>query len=484
MRHLTLIILTVLFVASPLFAQPPDTLWTRTFGGENSDACESIKPTEDGGYILSGSTFSFGAGARDLWLIKTDENGIEEWNQTYGGDGSETGYDVIQSDDEGYLITGYTNSFGNGEGDLWLLKTDSNGEEIWNNTYGGSDWEIGNKIQGLEDNSVIIVGFTASIGAGGRDAWMLKIDSNGDEVWNQTYGGIGDDYAYDIQKTLDGGFILAGFSNSFGQGGTDIYMIKTDSEGNEEWSQTFGGSEDDYCLTLNRTNDEGYLLTGYTFSFGAGERDLWLIKTDENGTEEWNQTYGSINDEWGIDSKITDDGGYIVCGYRHSADTQRDLWVFKTDANGQEEWDISYGGQLWEDAREIHQTDDGGYIMAGRTGTFGSGSDDFWLVRFGSETTILENDSPIPSEYVLNDIYPNPFNAMTTISVGLPETSDLKISIYNIAGQRVATVANRSCSAGTHKFSFNADDLSSGVYFVHAFVAGKLNQVQKVLLIR
>jgi predicted secreted protein len=355
-------------------------MWNQTFGGSSSDYGESVQQTTDGGYIITGYTESFGNGGRDVWLIKTDSEGNEEWNQTFGGSNDEKGYSVQQTSDGGYIITGYTESFGNGGADVWLIKTDSNGNEEWNQTFGGSDYDWGQSVQQTDDGGYIITGYT------NYDVWLIKTDSEGNEEWNQTIGGTHFDYGYSVQQTDDGGYIIGGKTYSFGNGGYDVWLIKTDSGGNEQWYQAFGGSEFDIGYSVQQTTDGGYIITGETGSFGNGNYDVWLIKTDSEGNEEWNQTFGGSNDEKGYSVQQTSDGGYIITGYTGSyGNGGQDVWLIKTDSNGNEEWNQTFGGSNHDYGKSVQQTTDGGYIITGGTQSFGNGEYDVWLIKTDSE---------------------------------------------------------------------------------------------------
>jgi hypothetical protein len=287
--------------------------WNQQLGGNY------VQKTDDGGYIIVGGG-----------LIKTDSQGIIEWYKPFG-DGSDKGYSVQQTTDGGYIATGETSSFGNGEDDVYLVKTDSQGNLEWNKTFGGSSSDCGYSVQQTTDGGFIITGTTNSYGNGDRlDVWLIKTDSQGNEEWNNTFGGSSSDGGRSVQQTIDDGFVITGVIND-----SDIWLIKTDSNGNEEWNHIFGGSEGDSGFSVQKTTDGGYIITGYTYSFGNGSSDVWLIKTDPNGNEEWNQTFGGSEGDRGYSVQQTTDGGFIITGTTGSfGNGSFDVWLIKTDSEG------------------------------------------------------------------------------------------------------------------------------------------------------
>jgi hypothetical protein len=199
-----------------------------------------------------------------------------EWEKTFGGTKSDWGYSVQQTRDGGYIIVGWTESFGAGGLDVYLIKVDANGNMQWSKTFGGGDG--GSSVQQTRDGGYIIVGWTRSFGAGLADVYLIKVDANGNMQWSKTFGCRGDDRGYSVQQTSDGGYIIVGYTESYGAGGEDVYLIKVDANGNMQWSKTFGGSGDDGGSSVQQTSDGGYIIVGWTRSFGAGWYDVYLIK--------------------------------------------------------------------------------------------------------------------------------------------------------------------------------------------------------------
>jgi hypothetical protein len=356
---------------------PPEEEWNITFGKTNYyDDGFSVQQTNDGGYIITGATWSFGAGNWDVWLIKTYPDGNEEWNFTFGGSSYDGGFSVQQTNDGGYIIVGCVASFGAGEWDVWLIKTDSNGNEDWNYTFGGSNVDWGYSVQQTNDDGYIVAGYTDSYGAGGSDVWLIKTDSNGNEDWNYTFGGSSHDRGFSVQQTNDGGYIVTGYTVSYDADdtGCDVWLIKTDSNGIEEWHQTFGGTgvpnKVDMGYSVQQTNDGGYIITGDTEIYFVAKSDVWLIKTDSSGNEEWNRAFGGSASDRGRSVQQTKDAGYIITGWASSFGIgDSDIWLIKTDSSGNEEWNYIF--RFEEDSCEwgysVQQTNDGGYIIAGST---------------------------------------------------------------------------------------------------------------------
>jgi TolB-like protein len=376
--------------------------FAKIYGVRTSYVAYSVRQTSDSGYIVVGSTDFFSAGSSDVLLIKTDAKGNIQWAKTYGGKVSEGASSVRQTTDGGYIVAGSTTSFGAGERDIFLIKTDANGSIIWAKTYGGASDDWAYSVQQTSDGGYIVAGITNSFGKGELDIFLIKTDAKGNIQWAKTYGGTEDEFAYSVQQTSDGGYIVAGSTRSFGEDG-DILLIKTDANGNIQWAKTYGGERSERAYSVQQTSDGGYILAGETWSFGAGWRDIFLIKTDAKGNIIWAKTYGGEVDDGASSVQQTSDGGYIVAGYTLSfGGGWYDIFLIKTDAKGKIQWAKTYGktDEIHKDIPSVQQTSDGGYIVAGYTRSFGEGGGDAFLIKTNAKgnigsCSIVQDASPI-----------------------------------------------------------------------------------------
>jgi hypothetical protein len=402
-KSIFLTVLVGLFLVSTVLADPGDTLWTRTYGGSASDVSYAIEETSDGGYIVAGATKSFGAGDWDFYLLKIDTDGDTLWTRAYGGSALDMGSWVRETLDGGYILAGQTSSFGAGGNDVYVVKTDANGDTLWTSTYGGSADDRAYSVQQTSDGGYIIAGDTESFGAGCSDAYLVKTDSYGDTLWTRTYGGSFDDMGYSVQETSDSGYVLAGATMSFGAGIFDFYLVKTDANGDTLWTRTYGGPGPELSERVQQTADGGYILAGSTMSFGAGAFDVYLVKTDANGDALWTSTYGGSANDYGRSARQTSDGGYIIAGDTESFGAgYLDVYLLKTDSSGDTLWTRTYGGSSEDVAYSVQQTTDGEYIATGWTMSFGAGGYDVYVLRVAGEAPqpdvsieIVPDDPPV-----------------------------------------------------------------------------------------
>jgi len=392
-------IILLLTLTSAVYAETaPDEVWNKTFGGASTERGWSVQQTSDGGYILAGDTRSYGAGGSDFWLVKTDSNGNKEWDNTFGGTGLEWACSVQQTSDGGYILAGHTDSYGAGGSDFWLVKTNSDGNKEWDTTFGGANSDSARLIQQTSDGGYILAGCTGSYGATcNSDFWLVKTDSEGAKQWDRTFSGFCSDAAESVQQTSDSGYILAGYTDSYGDSGFDFWLVKTDSSGNKEWDKSFGGTNRDEAYSVQQTSDGGYILAGNTKSYGAGGSDFWLVKTDSSGDKEWDKTFGGTSTELARSVRQTSDGGYILAGCTGSYGAgSLDAWLVKTDSDGNKEWDMTFGGTDDDRAQSVRQTSDGGYILAGSMALFSAGPGHAWLIKVGGVST----STPTPTGYI------------------------------------------------------------------------------------
>jgi hypothetical protein len=374
----SIFIFLVLAKSNSAYGAEPREEWNKTYGGRYGDGAWCLQVTLDGGYILVGNTATRGEGS-DLWLIRTDRSGNPIWSRILGGSGEDIGYFVKEANDDGFIITGSTKSFGMGEERLWLIKMDGNGSLIWDKTFGGfvsSSGDGGWSVDETKDGGYIATGYTQSLGRGRKDLWLLKTDDLGNRIWDRTYGGREDDVGISVLQSRDGGYIAAGRTASFGKGGDDIWLLKTDSQGKEAWNATFGGSKDDAGFQVVELKD-GYALVGRTES-GSDNNRIILIRTDLAGRELWESTYQGGS---GTSLQPTTDGGFIIAGRIDSKESGRDALIIKIDSSGNEAWSRVFGGGADDIGTFAVQDRDGDYIMAGITSTFGSGAEDAWLIK-------------------------------------------------------------------------------------------------------
>lgn len=365
-------------------------MWNQTYGGNGSQVAYQIVNTTGNEHILIGSAIP--SDSFDGWVAQIDASGEEQWNRSYGTEETDSLRDGVQTDD-GYLLVGRTGSIeGESDPDAWLLKIDNSGHEKWNTSYGGEKGDGFVSIVPTDDNGYLLGGNTCSVGTD-CTAWVIKVDASGTEVWNRTIG-QGYTRAYDVIGTRDGGFLLTGVAAA-GQYNFEGWAAKLNATGYEQWNQTYGGGPFEDSV---QTRDGGYALTGSRRSTGnASDADMWLVKLTETGRQEWQQTYGWQENDKARSVVQTADGGFAVAGSMippEMSGLTTEFGVVKTDESGSEQWRWTDGTpwgtvpgvderNLRDDAYSITFTSDGDYIVAGQAQR--PDDDEAWAVRFSSE---------------------------------------------------------------------------------------------------
>lgn len=456
-----LLLTEVIFTSvSALNAASPDIQWTKTFGGNQEERSYSVQQTLDGGYILTGFTSSYGAGTYDVWLIKTNSWGDIMWTKTFGDTAWDIGVSAQQTTDGGYVVAGYTYSYGAGFSDVWLIKTNALGDTIWTRTFGGNRWDEGYSVMQTTDGGYIIIGRTNSFGAGNYDAWLIKTDSSGDTIWSKTFGGSADDWCGTGQQTADGGYIMAGLTESYGAGLSDVWLIKTNSLGDTLWTRTAGGSGNDLAYSVQQTVDGGYIIAGWTESYGAGLVDVWLIRTNSLGNTLWTKTFGGTDSDWGYSVRQTYDRGYIIVGPTSSYGNRLEqLWLIKTDSSGNSIWTMTLGGSGNDRGRSVQQTADSCYIMTGWTDSYGAGLFDIWLIKTKEKSEVKS----VP-KYCSFSLRSNPAKGRVVFDLYTPDDAMITLRIYDVLGRFIDMPASGSKAAGSHRIVWTPR-VNSGIYF-------------------
>jgi len=304
------------------------------------------------------------------------------FQKTFGGSTPEAGQSVQQTTDGGYIIAGNTYSFGAGMNDVYLIKTNASGDTLWTKILGGASDDQAQLVEQTTDGGYIIVGYTHSFGAGNDDVYLLKTDGSGNVIWVRTYGGTDVDRGYSVKQTIDGGYIVAATTRSFGAGYEDIYLIKTNGSGDPLWTKTYGGTGADYGYSIDLTADSGYIISG-TYGYSGSNTDAYLIKTNASGDTSWTKTYGGVYGEVAFYVQQTSDGGYILTG-QSSFSIASDVYLIKTNGVGDTLWTKTYGGTSYDRGVSVQQTTDGGYIFVGFGTVCSSCPMDVYLIRTNS----------------------------------------------------------------------------------------------------
>lgn len=473
-------------------AQAPAIQWDKTIGGSDLDNLTSIKQTTDGGYILGGRSNSGISGDKtqanwgtsstmDYWVVKTDATGNKFWDKTFGGSDTDELHSLIQTQDGGYLLGGWTLSgiSGNkssalvGMMNYWVVKLDANGNKIWDKTIGGNYTDRLTNLLQMQDGSYVLGGYSSSGIAGNKtqaskgldDFWIVKLDVNGNIIWDKTLGGNGYDELYSLMPTSDGGFIAGGRSNSglsgdkslASFGSYDYWVIKLDAGGNKLWDKSFGGSTNDELYSLTQTSDGGYLIGGRSNSVISGSKtqapkgsyDYWVIKLDASGNKVWERTLGGSGSEKMNSLIQMNSGDYLVGGFSESgisgdktqtSNGSGDYWIVKLDATGNQLWDKTVGaiGSDW--LTSLAQTTDGGFILGGETTSGLSGDKtgsnkggwDCWIVKLGPDaiTGIQE-----PGTSFNLTVSPNPSQGKFALQLSGINSPKAVITVANLIGQ-------------------------------------------------
>lgn len=452
--------------------------WTKSYGGVTDDYIYSACELSNGDYILVGESSSFvSSGSWSILVIRTDNNGVPIWTKTISYL-SAAGAKAIKKTFDGNLIITGAAVDSNGAKTV-QLKMDANGNVIWANRYGNPNFgkEIGNDIIQTSDSGFISVGRTSSYGSGVPDIYLVRTDASGNLLWTKTFGGVLQEDAYSLLQTSDGGFVIAGITNSFNSGWEfDFYVIKTDVNGNLLWSKTYANSNnDDQAFSITSTPDGGFAVFGYTMDTASGIKDFLLIKIDNLGNQQWAKTYDWGFEDYSASMKNTNDGGFVLTGSAYMGTFVDKIYIVKTDSLGISGCSEFIPTVFVSTPPTVVST--GGVAMP--FGIIAAANPTVNLIDMIDSTKCLIIGINEISNYNLIGIYPNPTSGAFQIQVGNGQLAVGKVEIYNVLGENIyksSVIGHQSSST---------IDLSShpkGIYFVKVISEDGMQAVRKLIL--
>jgi len=480
---------------SILSAQRQSGKFYNSLGGPAWELGQSVCQTKDGGYIISGRTSSRGSGGEDAWLIRTNASGDTTWTRTLGGPSDDYGYTVRIAPDGGYVVSGHTASFGHGDCDGWMFKTDSSGRLIWMNTYGTPMSEVTPSFNFTNDGGYVLIGFHGDDDDSLGVVYMVKTDINGDTLWTKYYGNNKSNYGFYVCQTADSGYVFTGLTNNYDEQMDDVLLCKADKKGNLLWTKTFGGDSNDIAYCLQITPDGGYIIAGWTSSYGHGSEDGWVIRTDASGNKVWDKTYGGAKSDRFNHIEPTSDGGYICSGVTYSfSKNVADMWIVKIDSIGNQQWMKTFGDTADQMNGEIKQCADKGYVIIGSTSNNCQYTADYNVLLIKTDSN--GNGLPSPESYYYNNLsgipilqqsdcsfsnYPNPFNIQTIFQFEINQNVPVSIVLYDFQGRKLADICtNAIYPAGNYTLSYHSADLAPGAYFAVMYQGNDRKEIKLI----
>lgn len=488
MRYTLWILL--LFLPAALMAQAPDTLWTRHYGGAGDEFCHRIRATLSDGFVMVGSTTSAGAGGKDGYIFVTTQSGTPAWSQIYGGVRDDEFWDVVQLFTSEYVVAGTTHSFGGGGDDFWLMKLSSTGDSLWSHTYGGIGDQRCVALQATTDGGYILAGNSYPFMDPRADMFLVKTDASGYELWNHTIGDTANDAVAGVVQLPAGGYFMVGEREVLHgtQVGNEPYAVKTSSSGFPVWEELYEGIFPAHCTSVRPAPIGGYILGATADHYTHGEglyTESMMIKLTADGIAEWVMACGIPYDDEVHEAAPTPDHGYVAVGSRHDPDQPLDGFMVKVNVDGDTLWTKSFGGSEDDALESVLPWYNGRCAVAGYTRSYSANHNaDLWLVMLDSVYAVSA-DRPVvhaPDQYSLS-AFPNPFNPVTEISFTVSRTQRVKLPVYDVAGRQVRLLADEVFAAGEHRLNFDGRELPTGIYFARLQAKGAV-KTQKLLLLK
>ncbi|MBA7568016.1 hypothetical protein ES708_09735 [subsurface metagenome] len=469
-----------------------------TIGGAKDDFVYGMAKHSDGGYVVAGYTESFGSGGKDGWIARVNDDGTIEWETFLGGADDDMFYSIDNTMD-GFILSGETASSGAGDFDAWLVRVNNSGTVLWEKTIGGSDFDTGISVQETADRGYIIAGQTDTYGAGDSDAWLIRTNSAGETTWTKTFGAEGFDHFTSVIATIDGGYVAVGRTGEADEdpqpGYTavyhDIWLIKTDADGVQTWMQKYGGTGHEVAYSVEQTSYGGYIIAGSTEPYQTNDSDVWIIKTDANGQTVWTKTYENNGNDAAHSVIETPGGGYAITGLFGAGWQYTDVWLVGTDNRGNIIRErTSLGGYGSNMGMGVLIADDGDVVVAANTASYSLGGYDLWFIKIDMGTITSVDDAPVslPTSFALHPNYPNPFNPSTTLRFDLPEAAEVTLLVYDLLGREIIRLVDGRHEAGPYRVIWNSRDaqgrqVPTGVYLVR-MVSEKYSKTIKMVLLK
>ena len=425
-------------------------------GGSGNDKANSIIETSDGGLLAVGSTSSFGSGDSDMLVTKLDLEENTLWSRAIGGSDNDEANSVIETSDGGLLVVGSTSSFGETGSDILVVKLDLKGNHLWSKAMGGSSYasyDYGLSAIETSDDGFVVVGLAKVSQQNHQKVLVIKLNSEGDQIWAKTIWGGDYDYLDSVIETSNNSLVLAGFTDSFGAGNYDVLVVKLDLEGNHRWSKMIGGSSVDEARAVIETSDGGILLAGFTSSFGEGDENVLVIKLDLEGNQLWSEAIGEHSDTfWDAWSEAvieTSDGGFFLSGWTlSSGELGNDVLVVRLNSTGHQLWSKTLGGILDEEAPSALKMSDGSFLIAGSTSSFGTGDYDVLIAgiidRYETSdcaTLIYPHVTIITSFISINSVVPTVLPTSVTMTDITPQVVNWRPNRNFVCGRTLPPTA-------------------------------------------
>lgn len=446
-----------------------ESSWIRLYGGPGIDVCYSVCETPEGNFILAGLTTSFGT-SQDIYVVKIDTYGDTVWTKTIGGTNTEAAHHVYMTEDQNYILVGYTESYGSGGKDIFIVKIDSSGNQIWSKHYGGQLEDCAYSAYYNQDGTSIIIGYkNGSSGWIKGDLWILKINSSGDTVWTKSIIMPGEESVYSIVNIEDTAYALIGSSTSYG-GGKNLWFVIVDSSGDTLSTKNYGGTAEDIGSSLFRNDHGEYLMTGYRNGTGSWTPgDLWILKADVFGDTLWTKTYAAEGTETGYRIFELSDGSLITGGIRGC--NSNDFWLIKTDSLGDSLWSQTYGGSGTDEIINMIITSEGNFLMCGYTNSYNAANIDFMVVKTETDTSSVSVEEPsFQRDYSIEILQRFTSHSHPSLVLTVSDPDFYSIALLDITGRFVVNPFTKKLSAGTNIIEF--EGISPGVFIIYIEKSG------------